>query len=371
MASKIKKMKLPGVNGEFDYYLFADIIILLLFGLVMVFSASSGGSGENKYGIFVGQVRWAVVGFIAMYVISRIDYHILGKFANLLLGITIVMLLAVLVIGLERNGARRWLGTESMSVQPSEIAKITMIIFMAFKLSLDRGELRKSWQEAARYGIIIVVVAGLVLMENHLSGAGVIGAVCFLMVFAAGLPMKYFWGSAAAAGVALIGAVAIAPYRLQRFMTFLDPFKYKMDEGWQIVQSLYAIGSGGLFGLGLGRSRQKYLYIPEPHNDFIFSIICEELGFFGAVGVIVLYAVFVYRGYKVALKAPDKFGKYLAFGITTLIAFQVIINILVVTSFFPATGMQLPLFSAGGSSMVFLLSGMGILLNVSRQSKKL
>lgn len=367
-------MKIPGAAGDVDYYLLADIIIILLFGLVMVFSASSANAADtmgDSYYYLKNQGIMAAAGLFAMWFLSRFDYHNLGKFANIMFVGTVVLLLAVLVVGTESKGAKRWLGVGPVSFQPSELAKITMIIFISFKLSLDRGKIKKSAKEVGIYAAIIGFVSLLVLLEKHLSGTVVIAAVCILLLFVAGLPSKWFFGGGAAAVLLAFVAIIIEPYRMKRLVTFLDPFKYKMGDGWQIVQSLYAIGSGGLFGLGLGRSRQKYLYIPEPQNDFIFSIICEELGFVGALAVIILFAIFIYRGVNIALRAPDRFGRYLAFGMTALVALQVIVNIAVVTSSMPVTGMQLPLFSAGGSSMVFLLAGLGILLNVSRQSNKL
>ena len=369
-----RRFRIPGKVGELDYYLLTDIIIMLLFGLVMVFSASSANAADelgDSYYYLRNQAIMAGIGFVAMLVISRIDYHILGRYANMLFVGTIIVLMMVLVFGTEVKGAKRWLGIGPASFQPSEMAKITMIIFMAFKLSLDKGKMKKSYKEVLRYLAVIGIVCLLILLEKHLSGTIVVLSVCVLMMFIAGLPLKYFFLGGAGAVAFAVVAILVEPYRMRRLYTFFDPFKYKMGDGWQIVQSLYAIGSGGLFGLGLGRSRQKYLYIPEPQNDFIFSIICEELGLIGAFSVIVLFAIFVYRGVKIALRAPDSFGRYLAFGVTSLVAIQVIINIAVVTSVMPVTGMQLPLFSAGGSSMIFLLSGMGILLNVSRQSNKL
>ena len=252
MLTGKRKLRIPGKTGELDYYLLTDIIIMLLFGLVMVFSASSANAADelgDSYYYLRNQAIMAGVGFVVMLVVSRIDYHILGRYANMLLVGTIIVLVMVLVFGTEVKGAKRWLGIGPASFQPSEMAKITMIIFMAFKLSLDKGKMKKSYKEVLRYVAVIGVVCLLILLEKHLSGTIVVLSVCVLMMFIAGLPMKYFVFGGFGAVVFAAIAILIEPYRMRRLYTFFDPFKYKMDDGWQIVQSLYAIGSGGLFGI--------------------------------------------------------------------------------------------------------------------------
>ena len=360
-------------QGQMDAVLFTLLVILISFGLIMVFSASSINAYYeygNSYHYLLSQGRWALIGFVMMMFFSKADYHVIVKRLPLVMGITFVLLVLVLIAGNEVNGAKRWLGVGGFSIQPSELAKIVLIIFLSYRLSLERDGAFDNVKALGPYLLVIGAFCILVLAEKHLSGTVVLAGVSMLLLFIGGVKMAHF-------GVALVGAAALAvvaiiqePYRLERITTFMDPFANKMDEGWQIVQSLYAIGSGGLFGVGLGRSRQKYLYIPEPQNDFIFSIICEELGWLGAILVLSLFALLIWRGIKIALNAPDKLGSYLAFGMTALIAIQVIINVAVVTASMPVTGMQLPFFSAGGSSLVFLMSGMGILLNVSRQCRK-
>lgn len=380
-ASKRRTVSGAGVSslpkkekkGQMDMVLFTLLVILLSFGLIMVFSASSINAFYeygNSYHYLLSQGRWAVVGFAVMLFSSGYDYHRLSKHSSAFLWVTIVLLALVLIVGTEVKGAKRWLGFGGASIQPSELAKIVLILFLSYRLSLEKEGAFENVKSLGPYLLVIAVFCGLVLAEKHLSGTVVLLGVSMLLLFAGGVKTSHF-------GIAIAGAAALAviaiiqePYRLERITTFWDPFAHKMDEGWQIVQSLYAIGSGGLFGVGLGRSRQKYLYIPEPQNDFIFSIICEELGWIGAILVLALFALLIWRGIKIALNAPDKLGSLLAFGFSCLVAIQVVINVAVVTASMPVTGMQLPFFSAGGSSLVFLSWGMGILLNISRQCRK-
>lgn len=372
-VSGTRVSSLPRKQGQMDMILFSLLIILMSFGLIMVFSASSINSFyeyNNSYHYLLSQGRWAIIGFVAMIFFARWDYHEVAKRSTAMMWGTVVLLLLVLIVGNEVNGAKRWLGFGSMSIQPSEIAKIVLILFLSYRLSEEREGAFKKAKATGPYLIIILFFCGLVLLEKHLSGTVVLAGVGMLLLFAAGVNASYFGVMAIIAAALAVVAIIIEPYRLERITTFMDPFANKMDEGWQIVQSLYAIGSGGLFGVGLGRSRQKYLYIPEPQNDFIFSIICEELGWLGAILVLSLFALLIWRGIKIALNAPDKLGTYIAFGMTGLIAIQVIINVAVVTASMPVTGMQLPFFSAGGSSLVFLMCGMGVLLNISRQCRK-
>lgn len=363
----------PPKKGQMDVVMFTLLVILLSFGLIMVFSASSINAFYeygNSYHYFFSQGRWVIIGFAVMLFFSGYDYHKLAQKSPMLMLVTAGLLLLVLAVGTEVNGAKRWLGFGGASIQPSELAKTVLILFLSYRLSQEKEGAFKNPKALGPYLLVIGAFCGLVLLEKHLSGTVVLGGVALLLLFAGGVRAAHFGVGLAGAAVLAVIAIIQEPYRLERITTFMDPFAHKMDEGWQIVQSLYAIGSGGLFGVGLGRSRQKYLYIPEPQNDFIFSIICEELGWIGAILVLSLFALLIWRGIKIALNAPDKLGTYLAFGFSCLVAIQVVINVAVVTASMPVTGMQLPFFSAGGSSLVFLLWGMGIMLNVSRQSRK-
>ena len=275
------------------------------------------------------------------------------------------------------DGAKRWIDLGFMSFQPSEIAKIGLIIFYATLLTKNREDIQKMGKGFFYpFLFLLPVIAILVLVQNHLSATILIIMIVSVMMLMAGSRLRYFltFGSLGA-GAGVLGLLAMAKFtekggfRIRRLVTFLNPFSDVRGDGWQIIQSLYAIGSGGLFGVGLGNSTQKYLYLPEAHNDFIFSIIAEELGFVGCVFVIILFALFIWRGILIAIKAPDMFGSLLAAGITSMVGLQAIINIAVVTSSMPNTGMPLPFFSYGGTSLLILLCSVGVLLNISRASK--
>ena len=282
-----------------------------------------------------------------MLFISKVDYRFYLKFYKYAWVASFILLVLVLVAGRTINGAKRWIYiTETLSFQPSELVKILMIIFYAGILVKNRDELSKYGKGFIKHMIFLAPIIGLLLLQPHFSTSIVIIGVCAIMMIMAGCKFWHFLATGGAIGVpAIIALIVTSPYRLQRVVTFLDPWKDATDTGWQVIQSLYAIGSGGLFGAGLGQSKQKYLYIPEPENDFIFSILGEELGFIGCAIVLILFAVLIWRGILIAMKAPDMFGSLLAIGITALIAIQVIINIAVVTSSMPATGMPLPFFS--------------------------
>lgn len=348
------------LNNPIDFTLVITILLLLGIGLVMVLSASSPSALSkygNSYTYFSKQLIFAILGIIAMLFISKIDYRFYQKFYKHAWWISILLLAAVILIGREVNGAKRWIYiTETLSFQPSEVVKFLMIIFYAGILVKDRDELGLYGKGLIKHCLFVVPIIGLLLLQPHLSASVVIlGIVCIMMIVA-GCKFKHFLFTGLGVGIpGLAVLIAMAPYRLERFVTFLDPFKYADNEGWQVVQSLYAIGSGGLFGVGLGDSKQKYLYIPEPHNDFIFSILAEEIGFVGCVVVLVLFAIFIWRGILIAMKAPDMFGSLIAIGITSLVAIQVIINVAVVTSSMPATGMPLPFFSYRRYGIVYII----------------
>ena len=267
------------------------------------------------------------------------------------------------------KGSRRWIGiNDNLGFQASELAKIGLILAFAIKLQKDGDKIRK-FKVMAKYLGIIILVDGLLYLEPHYSALMLITIVLCVMLFLSGVNLKHI-GLLGVCAVPVLAVVALKEsYRVARLVSYLDPFKYKMGEGWQAVQSLYAIGSGGIFGLGLGMSRQKFSYIPEPQNDFIFSILCEELGLIGAAFIIVLFVLLIWRGFKIAANARDREGCLMVSGIITLVAMQVIVNIAVVTACLPVTGMQLPFISYGGSSLTILMTAMGIVLNVSKYQK--
>lgn len=351
MAKKKKEKNFSSfLNNPIDFTLVITILLLLGIGLVMVLSASSPSAlseSGNSYAYFSKQLIFAILGLIAMVFISKIDYRFYQKFYKHAWWISLLLLVAVKLIGAEVNGAKRWIKiTETLSFQPSEMVKFLMIVFYAGILVKNRDQLNLYGKGLIKHVLFLAPIIGLLLLQPHLSASLVIiGIVCIMMIVA-GCKFKHFLFTGLGAGIpGLALLIAIEPYRLKRFITFLDPWQDIIGDGWQVVQSLYAIGSGGLFGVGLGDSKQKYLYIPEPHNDFIFSILAEELGFIGCAVVLVLFAIFIWRGILIAMKAPDMFGSLVAIGITSLVAIQVIINVAVVTSSMPATGMPLPFFS--------------------------
>lgn len=376
MAKKKREKSFSSfVNNPVDFMLVITIFLLLSIGLVMVLSASSPSAlaeSGNSYAYFSKQLIFAILGIIAMLFISKIDYRFYQKFYKHAWWIALILLALVLIAGKTVNGAKRWIYiTDTLSFQPSEMVKILMIIFYAGILVKNRDELHLYGKGIVKHVCFLAPIIGLLLMQPHFSASIVISGICCIMMIMAGCK---FWQFAATGGIAGIPAMIFLiikePYRLQRVVTFLDPWKDATGDGWQVIQSLYAIGSGGLFGVGLGESKQKFLYIPEPHNDFIFSILGEEIGFIGCAAVLVLFAIFIWRGVLIAMKAPDMFGSLIAIGITALVAIQVIINVAVVTSSMPATGMPLPFFSYGGTALFILLCEMGILLNISRASAK-
>ena len=374
MAKKKKNFS-SFLNNPIDFTLLITVLLLLTIGLVMVLSASSPSAlseSGDSYKYFSKQLLFAILGIIAMLFISKIDYRFYQKFYKHAWIVSLILLALVLIAGRSINGSKRWIYlTETLSFQPSELVKILMIIFYAGILTKNRDELEKYNKGFIKHMCLLAPIIGLLLLQPHFSASVVIIGICSIMMIIAGCKFKHFVLTAGSIGIpAIIALISFSAYRLQRVVTFLDPWQDPTEDGWQIIQSLYAIGSGGLFGAGLGESKQKYLYIPEPHNDFIFSILGEELGFVGCAIVLILFAIFIWRGVLIAMKAPDMFGSLLAVGITSLIAIQVIINVAVVTSSMPVTGMPLPFFSYGGTALFILLCEIGILLNISRASNK-
>lgn len=377
------KKSLATQEKPFDFVLFITVLVLLAMGIVMVLSASSPqalAESGNSYSYVTKQAIFAIVGIVIMLVISKIDYRIYTKFAKIAYIGSVILLAAVPILGSSSKGATRWLDLGFVRFQPSEIAKIALIIFYAAWLTKNKDKLKTFKTGFLVPFLYLAPIAFiLVFLQNHLSVTIIIIIVTSIMMLMAGTKLKYFvtLGSVGAVGgVGLLYAIAkltggeSGGFRLARITTFLDPWSDIRGDGWQIVQSLYAIGSGGLFGAGLGESKQKFLYIPEPHNDFIFSVLAEELGFIGCAVVIILFAIFIWRGLLIAMRAQDMFGSLVAVGITSLIGLQAIMNIAVVTSSMPNTGIPLPFFSYGGTALVILLCSVRNTVKHFKVSKK-
>jgi len=357
-----------------DFILLIATALLLLIGVLMVYSASAVWANYKfSDSLFFAkrQLFFAVVGVIAMWTIMNVDYWTWRKWAKPILVICFILLIIVLIpgVGLVRGGARSWLGIGAFSIQPSEFMKFAMIIFLAKYLSEHQKKITSLKKGLIPSLSLAMLAFAMIMLQPDLGTGTVMVATCIVMVFVAGARISHFVGFALVGVAGFIALIVSAPYRIKRITSFLDPWSDPMDSGFQIIQSLYAIGPGGLLGLGLGESRQKYFYLPEPQTDFIFAILTEELGFIGGFFVILLFFIVVLRGIKIALGAPDLFGSFLAIGIVGMLAIQVMINIGVVIGLMPVTGITLPLLSYGGSSLTLMLVAIGVLLNISRFSR--
>ena len=351
------------------------LMALLLVGLSMLYSASfaqseydTGYTQSTRY--LQKQAVCAVIGLAAMIALSRIPAAFWYRMAWPLYGVSILLLLSVLVFGESVNGARRWINIAGIQFQPSEIAKFTMIVLFARLTKGFGGFVRQFRYGVLGFGAALLGILVPLALEKHLSAIMLMGMVAVVMMFVAGTHPKWLLAGAGAAVVFVVIYVSFMGYAGDRITAWLHPEQDPGDTGYQILQSLYAIGSGGLFGLGLGKSRQKYLYLPFQYNDYIFAIICEELGLVGALLIIVLFAALILRGYWIALRAPDRFSTILAAGLVTLIAVQTILNLGVVTNLLPSTGIALPFFSYGGTALAVNLGEMGIVLSISRYRNK-
>ncbi|RRJ66660.1 stage V sporulation protein E [Paenibacillus oralis] len=357
-----------------DFWLMASILGLLAIGIVMVYSAGSvlafHDYGDSFY--FVKrQLLFAVLGLVAMFLLMNFDYRLLRKYAKVGLVICFALLVIVLIpgIGVVRGGARSWLGISSFGIQPSEFMKLGMILFLSYFLSQEGYKITNFTKGLLPPLGVIGLAFGLIMLQPDLGTGTVMLGASLLIVFTAGARILHLAGLAGLGALGFVGLILAAPYRLQRITAFLDPWSDPLGAGYQIIQSLYAIGPGGLAGLGLGMSRQKYSYVPEPQTDFIFSILAEELGFIGGLLVLLLFLILVWRGMRVAMTIDDTFGSLLAVGIVGMVAVQVVINIGVVIGLMPVTGITLPLISYGGSSLTLMLTALGILLNLSRYAR--
>lgn len=359
-------------NRQPDLILFGATLALLVIGIVTVFSASyTTGLREvgDPYYYVKRQLLWAVLGVVAMVVMTRIDYRHLRRWALPGLVVAILLLGLVLVIGSEAGGGRRWIRFGPLGFQPSEFAKLALVNFLAAFIAAQGGKIRRFFSGFLFPMSVVGLIFLLVLAEKDFGTSVAIGLNAVVMLFSAGANMGHLAliGLAALPGLVLL--IYLEPYRMRRLTSFANPWADPLGAGWNIIQSLYAIGSGGLFGLGLGAGRQKFAYLPEQHTDFIYAVLSEELGFIGSATVVALFFVFAWRGYRVALNTPDLYGSMLAVGLTSMVVLQALMNIGVVTGSMPVTGITLPLISSGGSSLSVTLAAIGVLLSVSRAVK--
>ena len=374
LARTVLKKRLAGQSAP-DIWFLIILMLLVCYGLVMLFSAGYAVALYRRgdaYTYIRPQLLFAAFGAAAMYAASLVDYHIWHKLAWPIMGVSLALLAIVLFMP-EYNGCKRWIVLPGLgTLQPSEIAKFAVVLVFAHIISLNHDRMQTFATGVLPFMVILGAVTVLMLLEPHLSGTLLILGIGAVLMFVGGTGLKWF----ALAGIAGAGAIAAAvvllpelvPYAMGRLSSWRDPFADPLGEGHQTIQSLYAIASGGAAGLGLGNSRQKYLYVPEPQNDFIFSILCEELGFVGAALTVVLFLLLFLRGMSIAVRARDKFGALLAVGFVVQVVLQAVLNIAVVTNTIPNTGISLPFFSSGGTSLMMLLGEMGIVLSVSRQA---
>ena len=372
-AGKTRKKRIRAEKGGIDLTFMFLVLILLAIGLIMLFSASYASAyyeTGNSFYYISRQLLFAIVGIIGMFVVANIDYHILHRFAFLIYIGTVFLLILVLFVH-TREDARRWIPLGFTTFQPSELAKFAVVLIFAHLISTNYDRMKDPkygvWPFLALMGVVVL----LMLLEPHLSGTILILSIGIIMMFVGGTDLKWFMigGLLLAAAVVVIVLIpGVIPYAMSRIQHWRDPWIDPQGKGFQTIQSLYAIGSGGLMGVGIGNSRQKHLYLPEPQNDFIFSVVCEELGFIGATLIILVFVLLVWRGYVIAMRCRDRFGSMLAIGLTTQVGVQTILNIAVVSNTIPNTGISLPFFSSGGTALVMLLAEMGVILSVSRQT---
>jgi len=355
-----------------DKWLFAATVGLALFGVVMVYSASAvmaQRENGNEFHYVLKQAIWTGIGFVVMLAAMQVDYKHLRnrRIVYGLLALTTVMLLAVFAFP-ATNGAHRWIKLPSLSIQPSELSKPALVIFLAYFLERRAGEEGQFWNTFMPCTVVTCALAGLIVIEPDLGTAMMLGIIFVVVVYTAGARIKHLGMAAAPALLVVAGLLILVPYRTRRLITFLDPWADPQGSGFQVVQSLIAVGSGGPNGLGFAQGKQKMLFLPFAHSDFIYAVVGEELGLVGALAVIAVFALFLWRGIRTSLLAPDRFGMLLALGLVTAIVTQAMFNISVVLSMVPTKGIPLPFISYGGSSLVLTLAAVGILLNISQQA---
>lgn len=360
-------------TGNFDLTFFFLVAGLTVVGLIMLFSASAPYAASHRgssYYFILRQLGFAVFGFVLMMLASRADYHIWQRLVGLVFILTMVMLIGVLFTTAQKGQFHRWLDIGLIRFQPSEIGKFSLILLLSYLIAKNQKRMT-DFKYQMFLLMVIGLFCGLVLAENHLSATVLIFLIGLVLMFVGGMSLKLLGGMGilGISGFLMAVFTGLISYASDRIKYWQNPWLDTKDKGFQTIQSLLAIGSGGLMGRGIGQSNQKYLWLPEPQNDFIFSVVCEELGFIGAALIIVGFGLLVWRGFVIALKAPDKFGMLMAIGLVFQVGLQAVLNVLVVTNTIPNTGISLPFFSYGGTSLVMLLVQMGIVLNISRSSK--
>ena len=357
---------------KFDKWLFFTVLVLMLFGVLMIYSSSyiwAEYRFNNEFHYVIYQGAFVIIGIVLMIVLSKIPHEFYYKNANKMLLLSFILLILVLIpgIGSVRNGSRSWFGIGSFGVQPSEFAKMSLIVFASKYLEKSNKFLKDYKKGVIPILAILLLTFGLIMLEPDFGTGMILVVSVIALLFVAGVNMKFFLYLGIIGAVGIVVLILIAPYRMDRITSFLDPWSDPLGTGFQIIQSLYAIGPGGLLGMGLFNSRQKHFYLPEPQTDFIFSIISEELGVLGVILVTSLFGMIMYRGIKIALKQERLFSKYLSFGLTFQIIIQTLLNLMVVIGLIPVTGVTLPFLSYGGSSLLISCLSIGILLNISRK----
>lgn len=358
---------------RYDWLLFVATFALISISVIMVYSASSFIAQQkfgDSYYFLSKQVTFVALGCLIVAVMMRVDYHVFEQPSVVwsLIGASVLALLYVYVVGAEAKGARRWFGIAGIGIQPSEFAKFAAVVFTAALLERRMDRIGDPREVLAPVGAMIVVVGGLILIEPDLGTAVTLVVAVAVMLFAAGLSWRYVAGALLAAVPVMAGLLMMKSYRRQRMLAFLDPWQDPQGTGWQTIQSILAVANGGVTGLGLGQGIQKRFYLPEPHNDFIFAVVSEELGMIGAILVLIAFVLIAWRGIVASLNAPDRFGAFLALGLTATITFQALLNISVVLALLPTKGIPLPFVSAGGSSLLVGFLAIGVLLNVSQHA---
>lgn len=354
-----------------DLLLLFGVIVISLFGLLMIYSSSyvwAFYKFNNPYKFVITQGVFLFFSYILMIIIIHIDYKIYLDKANIIFGVCFLLLILVLIpgIGSVRNGSRSWFGIGSFGIQPSEFAKLGMIIFTSKYLSNNERILKRMYDGVFPILFVLMLLFGLIMLQPDF-GTGVVLVMTIVgMLFISGVDISFFVRIGILGIIGIVILIVIAPYRMERIISFINPWSDPLGSGFQIIQSLYAIGPGGLLGMGIGNSIQKHFYLPEPQTDFIFSIISEEFGFLGIIIVSILFILIIYRGFRISKHCEDRFGKFLAFGITFGISFQALLNLMVVVGLIPVTGVTLPFLSYGGSSLIITMIGVSILLNISK-----